>query len=127
MNIFRGSHVDRRLSRIRRYFDDEILSTFGSDRLVRFIGDAGRAFLREPPPWHCIAVNLFVPVAELVFQVVYSLLPDGLRPFAPLSAERNGTDVNGPGPLHQSPVRETVRISRTRASASRVLLSGSIC
>jgi len=69
----RGSHLDSRLYRIRRYSDDEVLGTFGADKLVRFTGGAGSAFLENTYGMH-----RGQPVhrgRRLIFQVVYSLLP----------------------------------------------------
>lgn len=80
----RGSHGDSRLSRIRRYGDEEILQTFGEDSLVRFTGPAGRAFLENTYGMH-----RGQPVQtgrRLIFQVVYSLLPLVYGPARPYPA-----------------------------------------
>ncbi len=77
----RGSHIDGRLSRIQRYSDNQILETFGTDRLVRFIGAAGSAFLENT-----YGLHRGQPVQagrRLIFQVVYSLLPMVYGPVQP--------------------------------------------
>jgi hypothetical protein len=71
--FIRGSHADGTLGRIRRYTDEEVRDAFGSDRIVRFTGPAGSAFLENTYGMH-----RGLPVNEgrrLIFQVVYSLLP----------------------------------------------------
>jgi hypothetical protein len=81
----RGSHVDQRLFRIRRYTDEEVRGTFGPDRLVMFTGGAGSAFLENTYGMHR---GLPVHAARrLIFQVVYSLLPLVYGPPRPYSLD----------------------------------------
>jgi hypothetical protein len=79
--FIRGSHVIPELHKIRRYTDDEVLATFGADRLVRFIGKAGTVFLENT-----YGLHRGQPVRSgkrLVLQIVYSMLPMAYGPVRP--------------------------------------------
>jgi hypothetical protein len=80
-----GSHARPQLHRIRRYSDDEVLSTFGADHLVRFTGKAGTVFLENT-----YGLHRGQPVRSgrrLMLQVIYSLLPMAYGPAAPYRSE----------------------------------------
>lgn len=81
----RGSHAIPQLHKIRRYTDDEVLQTFGADRLVRFVGGAGTVFLENT-----YGLHRGQPVRQgkrLVLQIVYSMLPMAYGPAAPYRPE----------------------------------------
>lgn len=94
--FIRGSHVDPRFSRIRRYSDDEVRGAFGAERQVTFTGTAGSAFLENTYGLHR---GLHVQYGRrLVFQVIYSVLACAYAPPRPLPAS-----VAAPVPLPLDP------------------------
>jgi hypothetical protein len=76
-----GSHADSQLRPIRRYTDNEVYSTFSSNRLVRFTGGAGTMFLEDTTGLHRgLPVNAG---RRLILQIVYSMLPMAYGPSEP--------------------------------------------
>jgi hypothetical protein len=83
-----GSQNIDKLTRIRRYEDDEIKDAFGEDSLSKFTGKAGTAFLENTYGFH-----RGVPPSQkprLLFQVLYSLRNSIYGPDKPLG--RIGVD-----------------------------------
>ena len=79
--FIRGSHEAPELRRIRRYTDEEVLQTFGAERVVRFTGGKGTAFLENT-----MGLHRGLPVRtgkRLILQVVYSMLPMAFGPAKP--------------------------------------------
>lgn len=84
--FIRGSHSMHLLTEIRRYDDDEVLTAFGRDRLMSFVGSAGTAFLENT-----YGLHRGMPVhsgKRLILQVVYSLLPMSYGPATPYQSDR---------------------------------------
>ena len=67
----KGSHLDDRLTKIRRYDDSEIHDTFGRENEIRFMGDPGTCFLEKTYGFH----RGYPPKTKprLIFQVLFSL------------------------------------------------------
>lgn len=81
----RGSHVMPALCDLRRHTDDEVLSTFGADRIVRFTGPAGTSFIENT-----FGLHRGQPVRSgrrLILQIVYSMLPMAFGPAASYSPD----------------------------------------
>lgn len=91
--FIRGSHLDPKLTAIRRYQDDEVHAAFGKEREVRFTGPAGTSFLEKT-----YGLHRGLPVAStprLIFQVFYSLrqvIYGPRRPLFPRTALPPGRD-----------------------------------
>ncbi|KKW90551.1 phytanoyl-CoA dioxygenase family protein [Sphingobium chungbukense] len=82
----RGSGNDSRLVKIRRFSDEEVFNTFGSDRFETMTGKAGEAFFENT-----YGIHKGQPVEDgsrLIFQVVYSLNP---LPYSPVKPVRPNT------------------------------------
>jgi hypothetical protein len=78
----RGSHAVNKLTRLRRFSDEEVESAFGRDSVVRFTGPAGTCFLENTYGMHRGIPPTRAP--RLMFQVLYSLRPNIYGPAAPL-------------------------------------------
>lgn len=81
--FIRGSHVMPALCDLRRHADDEVLSIFGAERVVRFIGPAGTSFIENT-----FGLHRGQPVRSgrrLILQIVYSMLPMAFGPATPYS------------------------------------------
>lgn len=80
-----ASHKDDALRPIRRYSDDEVMTNFSANRLVRVTGKAGTVFIENTTGLH-----RGLPVARgrrLILQVVYSMLPMAYGPAKPYRRE----------------------------------------
>ncbi|HRE61803.1 MAG TPA: phytanoyl-CoA dioxygenase family protein [Micropepsaceae bacterium] len=91
--FIRGSHLDPRLTTIRRYQDEEVHAVFGKEREVRFTGPAGTSFLEKTYGLHRGLPVVKTP--RLIFQVFYSLRPviyGPRRPLFPRAALAAGAD-----------------------------------
>ena len=84
-----GSHRDARLLRIRRYEDEEVAGVFGRDRIVKFEGAAGSAFLEDTFGLH--KGETARDRRRLLFQVQYSLFPVGIYKYG---AKTRAADVD---------------------------------
>lgn len=81
----RGSHNLPQMSDIKRHTDEEVLQTFGADRLVRFVGPAGTMFLEST-----FGLHRGLPVRSgrrLILQLIYSMLPMAYGPTTPYRPE----------------------------------------
>lgn len=81
--FIRGSHVMPALCDLRRHTDEEVLSVFGADRVVRFTGPAGTSFIENT-----FGLHRGQPVRSgrrLILQIVYSMLPMAFGPATPYS------------------------------------------
>lgn len=78
-----GSHNINKLTEIRRFSDEEVISTFGPENVVRFTGTAGTAFLENTYGIH----RGFPPASKprLIYQVLYSLRPVIYGPKTPVA------------------------------------------
>lgn len=93
----RGSHRVNKLTKLRRFSEEEVESTFGSDKLVKFTGPAGTAFLETTA-----GVHRGIPVKtkhRLIFQVLYSLRPTIYGPKKPVVEAGEGTIPRGLDPF----------------------------
>ena len=79
----KGSHKVNQLTAIRRYTDEEVDSTFGPEKVVRFKGPAGTAFLENTYGFHRGTPPTKKP--RLIFQVLYSLRPTIYGPKHPVA------------------------------------------
>jgi hypothetical protein len=80
-----ASHKDASLRPIRRYSDNEVITNFGANRLVRFTGKAGTMFIENTTGLH-----RGLPVSKgrrLILQIVYSMLPMAYGPAKPYRRE----------------------------------------
>lgn len=78
-----GSHRKKDLLAIRRYEDEFVAQTFGSDKIKLFTGEAGTGFLENTFGMH----RGLPPTKQnrLIFQVVYSLFPLPYGPAQPIA------------------------------------------
>jgi hypothetical protein len=75
------------LRQIRRFTDEEVVATFGVDRIMELVGRAGEGFLEDT-----FGIHKGQPVAEgtrLIFQAVYSMFPLPYGPKAPVMAAKD--------------------------------------
>jgi hypothetical protein len=77
-----GSHKNNKLTKIRRYTDEEVTTAFGADSQKRFTGPAGTAFLENTYGFHRGFPAKSKP--RLLMQVLYSLRPVPYGPKAPV-------------------------------------------
>lgn len=78
-----GSHRKKDLLPIRRYEDEVVAQTFGSNKIIRFTGKAGTGFLENT-----FGMHRGLPPTKrnrLIFQVVYSLFPLPYGPAHPIA------------------------------------------
>jgi hypothetical protein len=78
-----GSHKINTLTEIRRYTDEEVAWAFGQEKLKRFTGAAGTAFLENTYGFHRGVPPTRKP--RLIFQVLYSLRPVIYGPKEPVA------------------------------------------
>jgi len=67
----KGSHIQNKLTKIRRYEDAEVHDAFGQENEVRFIGPAGTCFLEKTYGLHRGVPPRSKP--RLIFQVLFSM------------------------------------------------------
>jgi hypothetical protein len=78
----RGSANDPRLVELRRFEDQEVIDTFGTDNILTMTGEAGEGFFENT-----FGIHKGQPVEQgerLIFQVVYSLNPLPYSPKQPV-------------------------------------------
>jgi hypothetical protein len=76
------------LRQIRRFTDEEVIATFGSEKVMELTGCAGEGFLEDT-----FGIHKGQPVLEnrrLIFQAVYSMYP---LPYGPKSPVLSAADV----------------------------------
>lgn len=76
------------LRQIRRFTDEEVVTAFGSERVMELTGSAGEGFLEDT-----FGIHKGQPVAEgrrLIFQAVYSMYP---LPYGPKEPVISAADV----------------------------------
>ena len=78
----KGSHNKDRLTKIRRYEDDEVYDVFGRENEVRFTGPAGTSILEKTYGFHRGYPAKSKP--RLMFSVIYSLRESVYGPKAPM-------------------------------------------
>lgn len=75
------------LRQIRRFTDEEVVTTFGADRVMELTGRAGEGFMEDT-----FGIHKGQPVVEgrrLIFQAVYSMYPLPYGPKAPVIAAKD--------------------------------------
>ena len=82
-----GSPNTNKLTKIRRYQDEEIETAFGKDKVIQFIRDKGSCFLVDTYGFH----KGLLPKENnrLLLQVQYSINPIGIENYEPQSIEAN--------------------------------------
>ena len=83
----KGSHNKDRLTRIRRYEDDEVYDSFGRENEVRFTGPAGTSILEKTYGFHRGYPARSTP--RLMFAVLYSLRETIYGPKSPVIDPRS--------------------------------------
>lgn len=78
----KGSHCEAKLLPISRYTDEHVKATFGEDRIMQFMGDAGTNFLENTFGFH--KGQLPRTGNRLLFQAQYSMLPIHLYKYHPV-------------------------------------------
>lgn len=84
----RGTHLEPCGLRLKDYADEEILQSYGSERLISVTGPAGTAFTVNTHGIHKGTLPSARP--RLLLQIQYSLLPVYLYQYRPIHNERAG-------------------------------------
>ncbi|MBQ4801412.1 hypothetical protein J8L88_01015 [Aquimarina sp. MMG015] len=85
-----GSSVSKKLRKIRRYKDEEIIDVFGEDKIKYFTASKGNAFIVDTYGFH----KGLLPEKEtrLLLQVQYSLTPIGIEQYSPVDIGSHSYD-----------------------------------
>lgn len=79
----KGSSATNKLTKIRRYQDDEIVSAFGEENVTNFCRPKGSIFIVDTYGFH--KGTLPIDNNRLLLQIQYSLNPIGIESYNPIS------------------------------------------
>lgn len=85
----KGSSATNKLTKIRRYKDEEIEQAFGKENVINFCRPKGSMFMVDTYGFH--KGTLPVENNRLLLQVQYSLNPIGVEQYVPVATTANGS------------------------------------